>query len=363
MRNKDKINILFCIDNLMRGGTELQLIGLINRLDRNRFSPFLLTIRPSPSELTPKDCPHLAWHVPRLFSLNAVRCLYRLACFLRRENFQVVQTYFQDATVLGGAAAFLAGVPIRIACFRDLGFWRTGKQTMLLKLIYPRMTRYLSNAEAVKQNFIHHDGLQSERIRVIYNGIDSSSMCWIDHTGPTLQVGIVGNLNRSVKRTDLFIKAAAIVSRMAGGENIRWHIIGAGHLESEYRELASRENIFDKMIFAGRVDDVASYLEKLQIGVLCSDSEGFSNALLEYMLKGCACVATSVGGNTEALVHDRTGLLVPPDNAIALAEALGRLVINRELRRELAGRARKYAESEFSWEKCIAEHESVYKGE
>jgi L-malate glycosyltransferase len=363
MQGNKKIKILFCIDNLVRGGTELQLIGLIDRLDRSRFSPYLLTLRPSPKELTPKDCCHLPWQVPSLFSLNGVGSLFRLVSFLRSEHFQVVQTFFQDSTVFGGMAAFLAGVPIRIASFRDLGFWRTRKQSLILRMVYPRMTGYLSNAEAVKRNFVQHDRLIPEKICVIYNGIESSSMGWIDHTGPTLHVGIVGNLNRTVKRTDLFIKAAAIVSRKAGAENIRWHIIGEGHLKSEYQELARRENILGKMDFPGRVSDVTGYLEKLQIGVLCSDSEGFSNALLEYMLKGCACVATDVGGNREALVNGQTGLLVPPDNVIALAEALVNLVINTEKRREMSRKAREYAEVEFSWEKCVTEHESVYSGE
>lgn len=361
MATDDRIKILFCIDNLVRGGTELQLIGLIDRLDRTLYDPHLLTIRPTPGELIPADCKHLEWHVPRLLSPGGLAAIWRLRNFLRRGKFQVVQTFFQDSTVFGGAAAWLAGVPVRLACFRDLGFWRTRLQSLLLHRVYPLMTGFLANSEVVKKNFVEHDGLKAEDIRVIYNGIDIEALPWARHQGPTTDVGIVGNLTRQVKRTDLFIKAAAIVSRRLGGPDIRWHVIGDGHLRPEMEDLARSEGIADKVVFAGRISDVPGYLEKLQVGVLCSDSEGFSNAILEYMLKGCACVATEVGGNPEVILEKETGLLVPPDDAEALADALMEMIENVDLRRTVAEKARRHCESGYNWQKCVSEHEEVYR--
>ncbi len=359
----EPIKVLYCIDALVRGGTELQLLGLIKRLDRRRFSPYLLTIRPSPAELTPDDCPHLAWQVPRLLSLRGVRAMARLVGILRREDFRVVQTFFQDSTIFGGTAARLAGVPVRLACFRDLGFWRTRGQTLLLRRVYPMMTGFLCNADVVKRHVVAQHGLRPDRVDVVYNGIDTAALPWVDHAGPTLHVGIVGNLTRRVKRTDLFIQAAAAIARRPSGESVTWHVVGDGGLRAEYEALARAERIADRVVFAGRIADVAAYLERLQVGVLCSDSEGFSNALLEYMLKGCACVATDVGGNAEAVRHGRTGLLVPPGNAAALAEALEKLIVDTALRRELARQARAFAEAGFDWEKCVAGHEAIYLGE
>ena len=360
MADAKPVKILFCIDSLARGGTELQLTGLIDRLDRARFSPHLLTIRPSDPELTPDHCPHLAWNIPRLLSPKAVWSIIQLNRYLREENFQIVQTFFQDSTVFAGFAARLAGVPVRLACFRDLGFWRTRSQALLLSSVYPMMTSFLCNAKIVKQNFIEHDGLRPDKISVIYNGIDIESLPWVEHQGPTLHIGIVGNLTRQVKRTDLFIKAAGIISRQAKYSNITWHIVGDGQLRSELEALAQDEGIAQQVVFAGRISVVSEYLEKLQVGVLCSDSEGFSNALLEYMLKGCACVATAVGGNVEAIKDKDTGLLVPADNAQALADSLLELINDVNLRRELAARARLFCESGFNWEKCVNEHQAIY---
>lgn len=351
------IKILYVIDSLHYGGTELQLKGLIDRLDRDRFAPHLCTLRNTEMSLTPDDCPHLAWNVPRLIAPGGVSAVRRLARYLKHENFDVVQTFFQDATVVGGLAARLAGTPMRLACFRDLGFWRTPAQKVLLHGVYPMMTGFLANAEIVRTNFSEHDNIARDAIDVIYNGIDVDRLSWVEHSGPTLHIGIVGNLNRRVKRTDLFLRAAGIVGR--SHPEITWHILGDGHLRPELEALAQSEGIGDRTIFTGNISGVADYLAKLQVAVLCSDSEGFSNALLEYMLRGCAVVATDVGGNPEAITARKTGLLVPPDDVKALATALQELIDDIPLRQRLAEAARQDA-TRFDWQYCVAGHEALY---
>jgi glycosyltransferase involved in cell wall biosynthesis len=353
--------ILFVIDGLARGGTELQLTGLIDRLDRGRWAPHLCTLRPSDPQLTPADCPHLAWDVPRLVAPGGLAAVRRLARLLRRERFAVVQTYFQDATALGGLAARLAGTPVRLASFRDLGFWRTRGQELMLRRVYPMMTGYVANSGVVRDHFVNRDGLDAAQVRVIPNGVDLERLPWTGHDGPTLDVGIVGNLNRRVKRTDLFLRAAGLVAREH--PSVTWHVVGDGEFRSEYEALARAVGLGERVVFAGSVADVPAYLGRLQVGVLCSDSEGFSNALLEYMLCGCVPVATRVGGNPEAVADGVTGLLVPPDDVDALAGALGRLVGDVALRRHLAAAARQDAAARFSWQKCVAAHEAVYAGD
>lgn len=353
------LKILYVIDGLGRGGTELQLTGLIERLDRRRFSPYLCTLNEFDPQLAPDDCPHLKWKVPRLLSSNGLTVAWRLSRFLKNEKFAVVQTFFQDSTVLGGVAARLAGTPMRLACFRDLGFWRTRKNELLLHRVYPMMTGFLANASIVRDHFALHDGLNKDNIRVIYNGIDLDKLHWFEHEGPTLNVGIVGNLNRRVKRTDLFLRAAGQVSRKY--PQITWHVLGDGQYRGEYEELAGQEGLANHVVFTGNIANVTDYLCKLQVGVLCSDSEGFSNALLEYMGCGCAAIATRVGGNPEAITDGQTGLLIPPNDVDALVGGLFKMVENVPLRRKLAVAARENLSVRFGWNQCVAAHEEVYE--
>lgn len=353
------VKVLYCIDNLLRGGTELQLIGLIERLDPKQYQPYLLTIRPSDAALTPANCQHLAWNVPRLISLSGMVALWKLIRFLRKEKIDIVQTFFQDSTLFAGLAAFIARTPARIACFRDLGFWYTKKQAALLKVIYRSMTGFIANADIVRDHFIETFSLPRDKIQVLRNGIEVSALPYVDHSPTTGHIGIVGNMTRMVKRTDLFIKAAALVNK--DHPALTWHIIGDGHMRAELENLAKELEVFDRIVFAGRVTDVAGYLEKLDIGIICSDSEGLSNALLEYMFKGVAAVATNVGGNPELIEHEQTGLLVAPDNAEELAAAINRLVENNDFKMQLTKAARAKAERDYSWEKCLAAHDALYQ--
>lgn len=354
----EPLKILFCIDNLVRGGTELQLIGLIERLDPKRFAPYLLTIRESDPELTPKNCHHLAWDVPQLLNVGGLQAVLRLRRWLQKERIDIVQTFFQDSTTLAGLAAKLAATPVRIACFRDLAFWSNRKQALLMRISYRLMTAYISNAEVVKQHFSKEFGVPLNKVRVLPNGVEVATLPFIEHSGPVTDIGIVGNMTRAVKRTDLFIRAAGIVARKH--PEITWHIIGDGHMRPELEALALECGVGEQVKFVGRIDDVAKYLEKLQIGVICSDSEGLSNALLEYMFKGAVSVATNVGGNPELVEHQITGLLVPPGRSRALASALESIIENPDLRECLTKAARLGVEAQYSWEKSLLAHEEFY---
>jgi L-malate glycosyltransferase len=354
------VPILFCIDRIARGGTETQVEGLIGRLDRHLFAPHLCTLRPSDALAGAIDCPRLELGARRLFSPAGAARLARLARYLRRERIALVQTFFQDATVLGMAAARLAGVPVRLISFRDLGFWRTPAREFLMRRTYPLATGFLANSEAVKRHVCARDGLPAARVKVIYNGADPERYPFVEHTGDAAAIGIVANLNRPVKRADLFLRAAARVA--ARHPEASWHLIGEGELRPRYEALAAELGLAGRVVFAGAVGDVGQYLRGLAIGVICSDSEGFSNAVLEYMLSGCAVVATAVGGNLEAVRDRETGLLVPPDDPAALAEALGRLLDDPAARLALARRARVVAEGEFGWERSVADHQEHYGG-
>ncbi|MFH1843457.1 MAG: glycosyltransferase [bacterium] len=353
------IGILYCIDSLQRGGTELQLAGLLQRLDRTRFQPHLCTLRRSDSSLRPADCPHLELDLPALLRPRAGSAVWRLRSYLRQRDIAIVQTFFQDATLIGAVAAWLARTPARIGCFRDLGFWRNRKEEFRLRCAYPFLTGFLANSEAVKDHICQVDGLSPDRITVIPNGIDPRLFPFVEHTEQQLAVGFVGNLNRRVKRADLFIRAAG---RLAPDfPDVTWHVLGDGVLRPECEALAASLQLGDRMVFTGRIAGVSDYLERLAVGVLCSDSEGFSNAVLEYMLRGNAVVATAVGGNREAIQTELTGLLVPAGDDAALAEAIGRFLRDRELRQACAVRARRAAVERYDWSNTLALHEEYYQ--
>jgi glycosyltransferase involved in cell wall biosynthesis len=354
----DRIPVLFAIDAMARGGTELQLHGLIDRLDRSRFAPHLLTLCNQDASLIPADCPHLALQVPSLSRPHAARALSQTIRYLRRHRIQVVQTFFQDSTVFGSFAARLADVPTRLVSFRDLGFWRTPNQEFALRAAYRLATGFVANSMAVRDHFCAAHGLDPRLFAVIPNGLDVGQFTFRSPADPPRVVGILGNLNREVKRTDLFVEVAGLLATRY--PDVRWEIVGDGQLRPGLESRAKALGLGDRMVFHGRLAEVGEVLRAWDIGVLCSDSEGFSNALLEYMLCGCAAVASDVGGNRETIRHEDTGILVPPGSAAALAAGLEKVLAAGEMARGLASSARAEAERRYSWHKCVAAHEMLY---
>ena len=356
---KSPAGILYVIDTLRRGGTELQLAGLIARLDRKRFSPRLITLRDHEVDVLPPDCPHLELGTDSLASVTGLGALNRLRRELRTHDIRICQTFFQDATLMGGLASAWARTPVRLGSFRDLGFWRTRRQELVLRPLYRSLTGFIANSTAVRDHFCSHDHLDPARVTVIPNGLDTAAIPFRPPRAVPTVVGIVGNLTRPVKRIDLFVEAAGRLA--AAHPGVRWEVVGDGGLRPALEDQARRLGLGDRLVFRGRCPDVPAILATWDVGVLCSDSEGFSNALLEYLLAGCVAVATDVGGNREAVQHDRTGLLVPTGDAQALAAAVDRCLGDHALRTRLAEAARTDAVSRFDWNTCVAAHEDLYR--
>jgi len=354
------IKILFCIDGLVRGGTELQLIELINRLDRTVYKPYLLTIRDTDSSLTPKDCEHLSWQVPSLFSVGGIKSVLKLRRYLKQEGITVVQTFFQDSTLLAGLSSWLAGTPVRLACFRDMGFWHGTAVTLAMKAICKTKTGFVCNADQVREHFIEQLALDPNRTWVIRNGFELSHQALPPSSDDVRAICLVGNMTRQVKRVDLFIEAAAIVARQNSA--IIWHIVGDGQLRSELESLAKNKRVSHQMRFVGRIDDVGAYLKEMDVGVICSDSEGLSNALIEYMASGVAVIATEVGGNTELIDSEVSGLLIPPDDIQALADAMQRMIDEPQMRASMRACAREHIEQHYSWQSCLEAYQTIHGG-
>lgn len=354
------VNVLYCIDSLPpTGGTEGQLAGLIEHLDRTEFRPHLCTIKPGSETRPLSDCRQLALDVPKLVGTRSLAAARELARYLRLHRIQIVHSFFQDATVFGQWTARWAGVPVRLGSLRDLGFWRERKIEFLMRRTYPLMSALVANSRAVKERFVQDDRLDPRRIHVIPNGVDAATFAFHSQCPEPPTVLFLGNLNRTVKRPDLFLRAAAQVSRRY--PLVRWLVVGDGDLRPGLEALGRDLGLGGRIIFAGRQTDIAPFLAQSAIGVNCSDSEGFSNAVLEYMLAGCAVVATSVGGNLELVRQGETGLLVAQDDSQALADAIGQLLADPELATRLREAARKRVELEFSWERCRTSYQNLYR--
>jgi glycosyltransferase involved in cell wall biosynthesis len=115
------------------------------------------------------------------------------------------------------------------------------------------------------------------------------------------------------------------------------------------------------VVFAGHRTDVPEILQALDIFVLPSNWEGLPNAVLEAMAAGLPVVATRVGGVPEVVVEGQTGILVPPRDPNALADALLTLLRDPNLRRRMGQAGRQRVQEYFSVDQMVSKTETLYE--
>jgi len=343
MRRGVKVRICFVIDRLLRGGTELHLLRVIESLNREVFDPHLCLLDgfdEQTIELMPKDCPVLRLGVRRLLSLKGMRQAFHFWRFLRLKHIDIVQTYFPDSTRFAAPVAKAAGVKVVFGSRRNIGHWMTSRDVSIARF-YNRffIDKIVANSKAARQSVIDQEGINPDRVVVIPNGIDLNRFKDIPRwqskpAGVTRKVGMVGNL-REVKGPDLFIRAANLVLQVH--PNTQFEIAGGGD-PAPYQQLIDELGVTENVKLIGPVTNVPAFLATLDVAVLPSRAEGLSNALMEYMAAGLPIVATDVGGNRELIRSGENGMLVNVTES-GLACGIRTIWANNDLAQSFSGSA------------------------
>ncbi len=344
------MRILYLIDEMeaiTAGGTERQVLQMIRLVREAGLEPQLAVMRGT-GWLTEVQagCPVEHFRISSFTSVAGLRELARLRRWVRKQRFHVLQTFFLEANLVGPVVAWLAGVPVILGSRRNMNYWMGWKLAALQRLANLFATRLVANCRAVADCIVRMEKVRASKVDVIYNGIDLEYFrpCPEQRAQMRSQLGIaedevlVGNVSalRPIKGVEHFVSAAAAV--LQHESRARFVLVGDGPLRQQLQDQAARLGIAPRFLIAGAQEDIRPWLNACDVAVLTSESEGFSNSILEYMAMGLACVATDVGGNREVLTEG-AGVLVPQCDDRALAEALLHLVRNPK-RRQMAQVAR-----------------------
>ena len=352
------IKIAYFIDRIIKGGTELQLIEQINRLEGNGVRQILFCLYKSKEHDSINiKCRTEIIYVRSLLNFDSLKTFKKLFNILRKEKIDIVQTYFFDSTVMGVLCGKLARVKKIISCRRDLGFWYTKKLLFFIRIINLLTHRILVNSKEVKKSVIKHERVRSSILDIINNGIDikrykynasfrSKSREIFYLNKDEICIGIIANMSRKIKRVDLFIDAARII--IYRGLNAKFYILGDGFLRHDLEQLKDKYNLNGHVIFLGKAKLKNNLLAAMDVGVITSDSEGLSNSIMEYMASNIVPVASNVGGNRE-LIQDRvTGYLFKTGVSMDLANTLDNICRNMERQNKVTTRAKEYI-GQYDW--------------
>lgn len=349
------------------GGTERQVLELILGLDRSRYRPMFTALQ-STDYIERGDFPCAA-RVLNIHSVSSPSSLLKMLAFamdLRRARIDLVHIYFNDSAVLAPFFCKLVGARV-ITSRRDMGFWYTPRILRLLRMANRYVDRIAVNSKAVKSNVAVMEHYPAERIEVLHNGMSSGR--FESEREPGLRerlgigsddyiVGMVSNLY-AVKRPEDLIHAVSLIrSRTL---NVHLVLVGGGPREIEpLKEVVGRAGMTGSVHFLGRVPDAIPIIKHFDVCVSCSESEGMSNSIIEYM--GCAkpVVCTGVGGNPELVVDGKNGFLVRVGDVAELAQRIQEILLNETVKLAFGNDGRDRFLREFTSDRMASAYMDMY---
>lgn len=376
------IKIAYFITSLEVGGSERQLAALLKGLPDNQYEKHVIClsgfgqmeaeVRPVVKALYDLGWPRLRvdgkLQPKRLFP--AAKVLPRLVRTLRKIRPDILHTMIPVCNVMGAIAGRIARVPHIVCTKLSLGDYRDKNQVLakLENFTDPVFDLVHCKSEGIRSDVASREPIDIDLMRVIYNGLRTAPYyrraptarlreeLGIPEHAPVL--GSVANLHRYKGHLDIVAAAPQLLAQVP---DCYFLFVGrdagaAAEIEAEAERLGVRERI----ILTGERDDVPQLLQCMNVFVLASHEEGFSNAILEAMATALPVIATRVGGNPEAVADEITGFLVPPRDGAAIAEAAIPLLRNPELARDMGERGRKRVADRFSYEAMILGMQTFY---
>ena len=353
------------------GGTQRHLQQVVALLDPARFHVEVMTLRPGgevEDELRAGGVSVRSLSVgARLSSARTLRAIVTAARALRRGRIDVVHGYQWRPALVGALAGRLAGVPLRLASKRSL----TGEDRQAERAwrhIARQVDTVIVNAEALRVEG-EQRGMRC-RWTLLQNGVDTEHFR-LDPPDPAARAAlgldpqrpVVGTIGRLEDRKghDQLLRAAGTMLAGGNGRRPQIVIVGDGPLREKLQAQAHSLGVADSVRFVGTVADVRPSLAAMDVFVLPSHAEGMSNALMEAMAAARPVVATAVGGNTEVVVDGKTGVLIPPADPAAIADAIAALLRDPDRAAGLGAAAREFVTRRFGARARVAELEQLYE--
>ena len=357
------------------GGSHLSTLLLIRGLDRARFEPVIALHQEGnlsahlrdaglPYRLLPIRGPLHGGPGGAELALRLASCLRAIGGFLRRQKIDLVHANDLRCNQSWAAPCRLAGVPLVWHQRTKYTPSRLTRLTMRLaaRLLcnsdYCRSTlppRSRDRAESVANPF-ETEAPPPDRAAARRMVLEQAGRGEVDHI-----VGFCGTLSRQ-KRPERFIESAGLLKHRLAG-SVLFVLLGPDRDDraGELQDVARAAGVADDVFFAGFRQPAADWLAAFDVLLAPQIDDAFGRTLVEAMLVGTPVVATDTGGHRDIVRHEETGLLVPPDEPEAAAEACLRLLLDAAAARRMTGAGRRRAGAAFSVSTHVGAVQRVYE--
>lgn len=358
--------------DLAGGGAERAVLNVTRHLDWRQFQSTIFIFR---------NVVDYAQEIPDGVSVcSGGRADSRLRSDGHRMLARLLQCAVESDVVVGGyelEPTYFAYVAARLCRKPVIGWVHISMEMRLrraaswhrrmVRFLYPRLDKIVAVSQGATDSLLSVVCLPQDRVKLIHpmldpmvfsmNSSDGNPGLLPPYDGPT--VVAVGRLEHQ-KGFDVLIKAH---SRLRiGGSRHRLVILGEGPLRAELQRLAEDLHVSDSVVMPGFVKDPFSVLRRADVFALSSRFEGFPIVLVEALALNLPAVAMDCpSGPDEILDKGKYGLLVRPEDESGLAEAIGRVLSDKDLREKLRSDARSRA-LEFAPERIIPQWENLLDG-
>lgn len=368
-----RLRILHVINRLDLGGTESGILKIVYGLGDSEFSHAICTARGHNAAYTQQNglC-------VKLFDASGPDTKFQ---FLFRTFAKIIRSYRPHivhsrnwGAIEAVFAARFAGVPVVIHSEHgyelDMLAGLPLRRRVMRRAAFALADAVFTVSADLRDYHARQAWLSSSRIRVLANGVDSARFAPTDgaktalrsRLGLPLNTFLVGSVGRLVpiKGHAALLDAAELVIQR--GVDLSVVLVGDGsELERLRLKAAASPHLSARVYFLGASRNVAEALQAMDAFVLPSISEGMSNTLLEAMSAGLPVVATRVGGNSELVADQITGLLVSVGNVLELAGQLENLALHPQLRKNLGASARARILADYRLDRMLDRYRNLYK--
>jgi glycosyltransferase involved in cell wall biosynthesis len=354
------LRVMYFVDSLRVGGKERQICELLKGL-ASATSTASVVVTMGEEQFYVPEIHKLG--VPLFYLIRRFRwdplIFPRLLKILREFRPHIIYTNSEMAMVYAWPLARCLGIKIINATIRN-AFSGNGARWQWHKMMLRLADARVSNSRAGFRS----RGLQPDSAGnyVIYNGLDMTRFQARKEVpaGPGFGsfshvVGMIAEFS-DYKDFPTFIRAAQLV--LAVRNDVLFVAVGGGKNLDDCKRMVSAEE--ERIRFTGQREDVEQLIHNMDIGVLCTFTEGISNSLMEFMAAGRPVVATDGGGTSELIVDGKTGFLVPRSQAVDVAEKIMWLIDNSERAREMGTAGRQRLQDSFSLEKLAENSLRMY---
>lgn len=305
----------------------------------------------------------------RINESNGFDCsvLLQIRRLIEMERIDIVHTHEVRSDIIGLIVGKLSGVPIVTTLH---GWIENGLKGKLFTRLDKTILRFFDHVICVSEKMkmpVLKFGVRKDKVTVLHNALvienyrrnvaDRSFRRELNIGDNTLLIGNIGRLSVEKGQAD-FIRAAAPV--LKEHKNARFVLIGKGDDEPRLKELVKKLGVQKEIIFLGYRPDMPNVYNSLDLVVQSSYTEGMPNVILEALAMEVPVIVTDVGGTSEAIINEETGILIQPGKPEKLATKILTFINNKDAFKRMAERGRKVVESKFNIEERARKLSLIY---